>query len=101
MALAALVELTQTRITRPDSRGGQAETLEMQSGVFQWDQFETHSHGTADAGAAFITRKSGSGSLDFNTFPSSTIRFTDTRTGFTGGNETRPVNAYVNYIIKY
>src|SRR2546430_3985312 len=37
-------------------------------GSFQWDQFETHSHGTADAGAAFITRKSESGSLDFNTF---------------------------------
>lgn len=70
-------------------------------GSYQLDIYQNHNHqptpggnflldGSASVGAAAVFVAGGSG----------VIKVTST-TNSKGGNETRPKNAYVNYIIKY
>lgn len=63
-------------------------------GTLQSDAFKTHTH-TIEigyGGSNSSTRASGAGSSVYQA---------DDASNSTGGNETRPKNAYVNYIIKY
>jgi microcystin-dependent protein len=61
-------------------------------GSFQADELKTHSHEFT-----FGKLKRADGSWETITEGSSSTY----NSKFAGGNETRPVNAYVNYIIKY
>ncbi|MDH5400394.1 MAG: hypothetical protein OEX02_19730, partial [Cyclobacteriaceae bacterium] len=63
-------------------------------GSFQGDQFNSHSHGISTyTGTASGYRRSYTlWGFDANITG---------QTGNSGGTETRPKNAYVNYIIKY
>jgi microcystin-dependent protein len=62
-------------------------------GSIQGDQYEAHTHGlsTSSAGGEPL----GPGAITYSIYSASTT------TGSSGGNETRPINIYVNYIIKY
>jgi len=68
-------------------------------GSYQPDEFRSHSHvevgSVSFAGPGFSTVM-GAATLGSNT-PATTIHSTLT----TGGSETRPINLYVNFIIKY
>lgn len=80
-------------------------------GSYQWDMFAKHRHGYEDVfmsvnapfWSTYINKKAipsnfGSGKApDWN----NTGYYTGEATTYQGGNETRPVNAYVHYIIKY
>jgi microcystin-dependent protein len=71
-----------------------------QVGSYQSDEFESHKHGLS----AFITLAVGSSSAAPGAFQPADNFTSDTRPNAmsaTGGNETRPKNIYVNYIIKY
>lgn len=59
-------------------------------GSYQSDQFKSHTH-SLNAGTAQAVLTPGGNNIP--TLPSTS--------GAAGGNETRPVNVYVNYIIKY
>lgn len=74
-------------------------------GSVQLDQTRRHDHMThaqGSTGGGYISNEnsaySGSGGHNFGFSPSPNPGF---RTSIEGGNETRPLNAYVNYIIKY
>jgi microcystin-dependent protein len=62
-------------------------------GSVQTDAFKSHTHTEyrTDPGGTFVD-KGGYGWPNY-TYP--------TESGATGGSETRPINAYVNYIIKF
>jgi microcystin-dependent protein len=62
-------------------------------GSVQGDQFKAHSH---NYNKSYTTADTGSGRAVANWYGDTTPA-----TSSTGGNETRPVNANVNYIIKY
>ncbi len=62
-------------------------------GSFQSDDLKTHTHPYTDEGLVASAGLSGGGS--YNTRNNNKV------TGVSGGNETRPKNVYVNYIIKY
>lgn len=62
-------------------------------GSIQTDQFRTHVHG------AVTTTASLSGSL-VSSINRDSGATNNSQSAYTGGNETRPLNAYVNYIIK-
>jgi microcystin-dependent protein len=68
-------------------------------GSYQGDEFASHSH------AQYVTANSGSGTgirQDWaGDIPALGAYPQGINTGGAGGNETRPKNAYVNYIIKY
>lgn len=72
-------------------------------GSIQGDQFRTHAHGYQDiyfsehGGSVSIPNAMGSGKTDNDNAGFQMDRISSN----TGGNETRPVNANVNYIIKY
>lgn len=63
-------------------------------GSYQADEFKTHNHimEIGYGGSNSASRASGAGSSVYQN---------DDATNSNGGNETRPKNAYVNYIIKY
>ena len=67
-------------------------------GSYEGHQIESHNHGPTN-GNGFLTVSPD--------VPGATTSGSNNNTGFadftanTGGTETRPVNAYVNYIIKY
>ncbi len=72
-------------------------------GSVQGDQIRSHAHNYEDiyysegGGAQSVPSNRGSGDTDYD---NSGHQFT--RTSYhSGGNETRPTNAYVNFIIKY
>ena len=67
-------------------------------GSIQGDAFKNHSHTFYDTYTNF-SQTSASGGAG-NTGATGTLEQVDT-TFQTGGNETRPMNAYVNYIIKF
>lgn len=62
-------------------------------GSFQLYQVQSHNHDMGK-GIKLATNPDGGESIDSD--PSA-----NKRTTFSGGSETRPINAYVNYIIKY
>jgi hypothetical protein len=68
-------------------------------GSYQADQFASHSHPqvvTANPGWGTGIRSDWTGdSANLGAYPQGV------NTGTAGGNETRPKNVYVNYIIKY
>jgi hypothetical protein len=64
-------------------------------GSVQLDQFKAHEHGLK----FYFTDEGDDGGGRYVPWPSPTP-LADQTTGSAGGNETRPVNAYVNYIIK-
>ncbi len=66
-------------------------------GSLQDDEFESHLHDHYIIGWGDGPEDLGHGRVDVN---SPDTHWND-QTNNTGGNETRPVNAYVNYIIKY
>ena len=66
-------------------------------GSVQGDQFRAHKHDVPNNGTgSAVSQNSLTETTDANEDYSSTPG-----TGMTGGNETRPINANVNYIIKY
>ena len=65
-------------------------------GSVQADAFKSHTHSWL---FGLEQDDSGTGG-SYNEFTRTPGSITDS-IGFTGGSETRPVNAYVNYIIKY
>lgn len=66
-------------------------------GSSQDDEFESHLHDHYIIGFASGPEDFGHGRVDVN----SPANHWNDQTDNTGGNETRPVNVYVNYIIKY
>jgi microcystin-dependent protein len=62
-------------------------------GSFQFDQLASHDHTFS---YAFLTSGNNVSAGSGDTVNANTVK-----TGSTGGNETRPKNVYVNYIIKY
>lgn len=64
-------------------------------GSVQADEFKSHTH---DFTKPYIASPGDDGSTDYSEVANSEHTKT---TLATGGNETRPINAYVNYIIKY
>jgi len=73
-----------------------------QIGTFQTDAFESHNHSYQDYWANDTTL--GDGTIDqyaLGTSDTLYVRISSRTTGLRGGTETRPNNAYVNYIIKY
>jgi hypothetical protein len=62
-------------------------------GSVQADQFKVHDH---TYNKSYTTAEPGSGRAVADWYGDTTPN-----TSTTGGNETRPINAYVNYIIKY
>ena len=68
-------------------------------GTYQGHQFERHAHGYSGA----FTQDSGvvGGHLQGGSATSFTVWGYSNNTSQAGGNETRPVNVSVNYIIKY
>ncbi len=72
-------------------------------GSYQQDMFKTHQHSSYNEGGvqqveSFGPTASGCDTVAFGSQPNLQ---NDPGTGFAGGNETRPKNVYVNYIIKY
>jgi hypothetical protein len=67
-------------------------------GSIQGDAFKNHTHAFSDTYTNF-SQTSASGGAG-NTGATGTLVQADT-TLHAGGNETRPMNAYVNYIIKF
>ena len=67
-------------------------------GSIQGDAFKNHTHAFSDTYTNF-SQTSASGGAG-NTGATGTLVQADT-TLYAGGNETRPMNAYVNYIIKF
>ena len=63
-------------------------------GSYQDDEFKTHNH-------AYDKKMSGNQWLQTGYASDSNVGFGNESTSNTGGLETRPKNAYVNYIIKY
>lgn len=61
-------------------------------GSVQSDQFRSHAHSSVQAGSYTAGPYSGALLQTQQNFPI---------TGAAGGNETRPINAYLNFIIKY
>lgn len=61
-------------------------------GSVQSDMFASHRHNTNKSAWSGVGGTIGSGN---------TTAGADVFTDYVGGNETRPKNAYVNYIIKY
>jgi hypothetical protein len=66
-----------------------------QIGTYQFDDFMSHRH-LSQSGSQFYVAKSGA----FSTFTGNDVGVDD-GTSYNGGPETRPVNVYVNYVIKY
>jgi microcystin-dependent protein len=73
-------------------------------GSVQGDEMRSHSHGYNDiyysengGNGSIFTNGKGSGDSDNDNEPYEISRTSNA----TGGNETRPQNAYVNYIIKF
>jgi hypothetical protein len=66
-----------------------------QVGSFQLDEFRSHNHSGVPWYAGEYT-----GSIIYNP-ATATVGQIINATDMTGGNETRPTNIYVNYIIKY
>ncbi len=64
-------------------------------GSVQVDDFKSHAHNTYFGGTN--PTGGGGGNVWHNSFPTSNPQLNSA----TGGNETRPVNAYVNWIVKY
>lgn len=64
-------------------------------GSSQIDELESHNH------VSVTPKNSGIGGATYVTNAQTTPVFDAYGTTFTGGNETRPKNIYVNYIIKY
>lgn len=84
----------QDRTTRIASKPG--GNTGNQVGTIQNDIFSSHSHGSNYFYAVYVSPSGHlkvTGGTDYN--------FTSASTANTGGNETRPKNAYVYYIIKY
>ena len=83
------------RLSRTAMKSGGAEGDLV--GSVQGDQFRAHKHDVPNNGTgSAVNQNSLTESSDSNEDYSSTPG-----TGMTGGNETRPINANVNYIIKY
>ena len=75
-------------------------------GSVQDDDFKSHAHMTdgTNSGSKHPICANGDGGIDWLSNHASSNDadyFAGSRTGFAGGFETRPRNAYVNYIIKY
>ena len=60
-------------------------------GSIQTSQFASHSHSYGETTTAGV---------DYSVNPGTLVGIVSATTSATGGNETRPINAYVNYIIK-
>ena len=60
------------------------------AGSVQKDEFRSHNHTGNWGGQSVIGHDAGPG-----------VPGSPTATGYTGGNETRPANAFVHYIITY
>jgi microcystin-dependent protein len=88
-----------TGINDPDfqSRTNAAGVQNANVGSLHADMFKSHTHPAADSGP---TGAIGSGTLHVLETPPFSLS-TSPLIGYAGGNETRPKNAYVNYIIKY
>ena len=72
-------------------------------GSYQADTLGMHNHSSIDYRDGTFANGGGSGMdvLGYGLLGNADIVRPINLTGDTGGNETRPVNAYVNYIIKY
>ncbi|MCP4137785.1 MAG: tail fiber protein [bacterium] len=69
-------------------------------GSYQGDMYSVHSH-LEYVNAGDYDYESGSRVSGANTYGDTNYRASNINTGDAGGNETRPKNVYVNYIIKY